>query len=85
MDECIFFFFSSELQEIIVDYFILEPAPFKALSLLSLLLFEVSEQSGRWVPLISLFFFLCLQTHIRDLKNKTSNTVSQSFYELIAL
>ena len=56
-----FFFFSSELQEIIVDYFILGPVPFKALSLLSLLSFvfisEVSDQSGRWVSLISLFFF----------------------------
>lgn len=51
MDEKFFFFFSSELQEIIVDYFILGPVPFKTLSPISLLSFvfisEVSDQSGR--------------------------------------
>lgn len=87
----VFFFFQFWTAGFIVDYFILGPVPFKALSLLSLLSFvfisEVSDQSGRWVSLISLFFFffLYLQTQIRDLKNKTSSTVSQSFHDLIAL
>ena len=44
-----------------------------------------TNQADEFPLFPSFFFFLYLQTQIRDLKNKTSSTVSQSFHDLIAL
>lgn len=74
------FFSSFELPEIIVDYFILGPIPFKALSLLPLSFVCIYLRSIR-----TILFSPVSSSHIRDLTNKTSSTVSQSFHDLIAL
>lgn len=72
-----------------MDYFILGPIPFKALSLLPLSFVCIYLRSIRTIRQMNLpyftLFFPVSSSHIRDLTHKTSSTVSQSFHDLIAL